>query len=82
MDDYKPFYQNEISDFIKQELAKQNKPLDLIYMGFSSHDCESWYQCPKCGERYGDWSFVNGGVTITDGKFKCHKCGTILNEPR
>lgn len=82
MDDYKPFCQDEISDFIKQELAKQNKPLDLIYIGFSSHDCESWYKCPKCEEQYGSWSFVNGGVTVTDKKFKCKRCGTILNEPR
>jgi hypothetical protein len=79
---YKPFYQDEVSDFIKQELAKQNNPLDLIYTGFSPHDCESWYKCPKCEEQYGSWSFVNGGVTITDGKFKCRKCGTILYEPK
>lgn len=50
---YKPFYQDEVSDFIKQELAKQNNPLNLIHIGFSPHDCESWYACPKCEEHYG-----------------------------
>ena len=70
------------SDFIKQELAKQNKPLDLIHIGFSSHDCESQYKCPKCRKQYGSWSFVNGGVIITDGKFRCQECNTILNVPK
>ena len=36
MDDRKPFYQNEVSDFIKQELAKQNAPLEMIYVGVFS----------------------------------------------
>ena len=78
----KTFNQDEVSDFIKQELAKQNKPLDLIYIGFSPHDCEGWYKCPKCEEQYGSWSFVNGAITVTDKKFKCKKCGTVLNVPR
>lgn len=82
MDDYKPLYRNEISDFIKQELAKQNAPLEMDYIGYSSHDAESWYECPKCKVHYGSWSFINGTVTVTDGKFKCHKCGTILYVPK
>ena len=82
INDCKPFYQSEVSDFIKQELAKQNKPLEMIYVGFSRPDCESWYECPKCKARYGSWSFINGTVTVTDGKFKCHKCETILYVPK
>ena len=81
MDDYKPLYQNEVSDFIKQELAKQNKPLNMIYTGYSSHDCEAWYKCPKCQQAYGSWGFVNGSIIQTDGKFRCRKCNTILNVP-
>lgn len=82
MNDYKAFCQNEVSDFIKQELAKQNEPLRMDYIGYSSHDCESWYECPKCKAHYGSWSFINGAVTVTDGKFKCHECGTILYVPK
>lgn len=25
------------------------------YIGFCSHDCEVWYQCPCCGKRFGGW---------------------------
>lgn len=82
MNDYKAFCQNEVSDFIKQELAKQNDPLEMIYVGFSPHDCESLYKCPTCGHICGSWAFVNGAITVTDGKFKCHKCGTILYVPK
>lgn len=82
MDNYKAFCQNEVSDFIKQELAKQNDPLRMNYIGYSSHDDESWYECPKCKAHYGSWSFINGSVTVTDGKFKCHECGTILYVPK
>ena len=77
----KTFNQDEINDFIRKELDKQNNPLDMIYLGFSSHDCEAWYRCPKCDETYGSWSFFNGGIITTDGKFKCKKCGTILKVP-
>lgn len=79
---YKTFNQNEVSDFIKNELAKQNEPLEMDYIGYSSHDAETWYKCPKCGEKYGGWSFVNGSIILTDGMFKCCKCKTILKEPR
>ena len=79
---YKTFNQNEVSDFIKNELAKQNKPLKLKYVGYSSHDAESRYECPECKYPYGSWDFVNGKVMLTDGKFRCLKCKTILYEPR
>ena len=27
--------------------------------GYSSHDCEAWYKCPKCGKDWGSWSFFH-----------------------
>ena len=29
----------------------------LIYIGFSSHDCEVWWECPHCGKKFGDYNF-------------------------
>lgn len=26
-----------------------------IYLRFSNHDCEAWYECPCCGTRFGSW---------------------------
>lgn len=40
----------------------------LIPVGYSSHDCESHYKCPFCGEPYRSWSMTIGKV------FTC-KCG-------
>lgn len=58
------------------ELKVSEKPMNLKYKGFSSHDCESWYECPTCGESYGSWSLW-GKPSET---FKC-KCGTNLIYP-
>ena len=32
-------------------------PKKLIYEGFSSHDCETWYSCPYCGKKIGGYLF-------------------------
>ena len=58
------------------------RPNEMIYVGFSPHDCERIYKCPTCGNVCGSWDFVNGTITVTDGKFKCKVCKTILREPR
>ena len=64
---------------IKSE-GKQEKPGELKYVGYSSHDDESRYQCPFCEEGYGSWDFINGSVRITNGLFRC-KCGKLLKKP-
>ena len=40
----------------------------LIVTGYSSHDCETHYKCPFCGEPYRSWSIKTNEV------FTC-KCG-------
>ena len=64
---------------IKSE-GKQEKPGKLKYVGYSSHDDESRYQCPICKEGYGSWDFINGSVRMTNGLFRC-KCGKLLKKP-
>lgn len=59
---------------------KPEKPWELKYVGYSSHDDESHYQCPICKEGYGGWDFVNGSVRVTNGLFRC-KCGKLLKKP-
>ena len=46
----------------------------LKYVSFSSHDCESIYECPYCKKKYYSWNMFNRGIkegTI----FKCDECG-------
>lgn len=50
------------------------------YVGYSSHDDESRYQCPICKEGYGSWDFINGSVRVMNGLFRC-KCGQLLKKP-
>ena len=58
------------------KLKVSEEPMNLKYKGFSSHDCEAWYECPTCGESYGSWGlWGKPGET-----FKC-KCGTNLIYP-
>lgn len=30
-------------------------PKELINAGFSPHDCEAWYRCPYCNEKFGEY---------------------------
>lgn len=39
---------------------------DLVYVGFSSHDCETIYKCPCCGEFYYSWNLCSRGIEIGD----------------
>lgn len=59
---------------------KPEKPGELKYVGYSSHDDESRYQCPVCKEGYGSWDFINGSVRVMNGLFRC-KCGKLLKKP-
>lgn len=70
---------NELLE-IANRLDKQEKPGELKYVGYSSHDSESRYQCPVCKEGYGGWDFINGSVRAVNGLFRC-KCGKLLKKP-
>lgn len=64
--------------------GQQIKPVDesalqMKYVGYSPHDCESWYKCPKCGKEYGSWKFYHSGLKGGD-VFSC-RCGAKLQIP-
>ena len=45
-----------------------------IYMGFSPHDCESHYKCPKCGNLFGGWKVFNNEPNENGIKEYCPYC--------
>lgn len=49
---------------------------EMIYSGFSEHDCESHYKCPVCNIDYGSWKMLKFGKS-----FRCN-CGTLLKTPK
>lgn len=49
--------------------------LMLHYIGYSSHDDETWYECPTCKKRYSGWALKNDGS-----EFEC-ECGQKLYSP-
>lgn len=53
---------------------REEKP-EAIYLGFSSHDCESWHQCPICNHKFGSWSLERN----ENGNRYCPKCKTELD---
>ena len=57
----------------------ENRPLDMIYNGFSQPDCEGHFICPKCRQDYGDWTFFRYGLKGGD-TFVCD-CGQLLTVP-
>ena len=45
-------------------------------IGYSQHDCESWYECPNCKKEIGAWSLFHNDIHSGD-IFECD-CGTRL----
>ena len=43
------------------------------YIGYSQHNAECIFKCPKCGRTYGGWTFAQYDDVIT-----C-KCKTVLS---
>ena len=43
---------------------------ELIYVGFSQHDCECIYKCPHCGKLYYSWALWREGIKEGD-VFQC-----------
>lgn len=50
---------------------------DLVCVGFNSHDCETIYKCPCCGEFYYSWNLCSRGIEIGDA-FECDYCKAQL----
>ena len=46
-----------------------------IYEGYNSHDCEAWYSCPICNEKFGSWSVKKND----NGRKCCPSCKTELD---
>lgn len=44
-----------------------------IHIGFSEHDCESWYRCPICKQTFGSWTIYNKQ------EYCCPYCKTELD---
>ena len=57
---------NELNE--QKEIEEKKWSNKLVVTGFSSHDCETHYKCPFCGEHFRSWSIPIRKV------FKC-KCG-------
>ena len=73
-------FQDALTLLELSESEDKEKPGKLKYVGYSSHDSESRYQCPVCKEGYGSWDFINGSVRVMNGLFRC-KCGQLLKKP-
>ena len=50
---------------------------DLVYVGFSSHDCEVIYKCPCCDNFYYFWNLFYRGIKTGD-VFECDYCKAQL----
>lgn len=49
---------------------------NLTTIGYSSHDAESWFECPVCKRQYHSWGFFHEGINSGD-VFQC-ECGEKL----
>lgn len=65
---------------IQKDLPEEVK--SLIYIGFSSHDCESWYKCPYCDRAIGSWSFPSSEEIRRGIKLYCPRCKKELKKDR
>lgn len=50
-----------------------------IYLGFSSHDCESRYKCPCCDKPFGSWEVFNNKENENGTKRYCPICKMELD---
>ena len=59
----------------EKEFNQGSPGVMLHYIGYSSHDDETWYECPTCKKRYSGWTLKNDGS-----EFEC-ECGQKLYSP-
>jgi len=64
-------------DLIIGWIPTTDKPISMKYTGYSSRDCESWYECPRCKHPYGSWEFRD-----FEDVFKCKNCDQLLKKPQ
>ena len=57
---------------------KEKNKARAIYVGFSSHDCEAHYKCPKCNKHFGSWTVFNQKPNDNNTKHYCPQCKTEL----
>lgn len=74
-------YRTSNSDEVKlaeseKEFNQSSPCVSLHYIFYSSHDDETWYECPTCKKRYSGWALKNDGS-----EFEC-ECGQKLYSPR
>lgn len=50
-----------------------------IYLGFSSHDCESRYRCPVCNKPFGSWEIFLQQPNENGTRYYCPHCETELD---
>lgn len=48
-------------------------------VGFCSHDCEAWYECPHCGEKFGSWTVFHQEKNENGTKKYCPNCKEELD---
>ena len=59
----------------EKEFNQDSPGVLFHYIGYSSHDDETWYECPTCKKRYSGWALKNVGS-----EFEC-ECGQKLYSP-
>lgn len=70
-------YRLQIKKLSEDNKALRNKVYnraEAIYLSYSSRDCESWYQCPLCGKRFGSWSIYHQEPNENGTKEYCPHC--------
>lgn len=61
-------------------LEESDLPIKMTTIGYSTHDCEAWYECPSCRTQYGSWGFYHNHQKGGD-VFTC-SCGQKLYVPK
>ena len=57
----------------KAVIKADNSIPKIKNVGYSQHDCETWYECPYCKEQMGSWQLFHEGVKEGEA-FECPKC--------
>lgn len=74
----------ELVEDVPEDTTKDEEQVDpgpikqLIYESYNSHDCETIYSCPHCGEKISSWSLI---YQRQDGKDShCPHCKGLVKE--
>ncbi len=64
----------------EDKIDTSDLPIKMTAIAYSTHDCESWYECPSCRTQYGSWGFYHNNQKGGD-IFTC-SCGQKLYVPK